>query len=202
MAYGRWGAGQLFVRGVLAYSADRYDIQRAVTLASGDEALSANFDGRTFAFDVQAGRRVSFGPGHIDFLTGLSWDRVSRDSFHEDGADSVILSFERQGDSALTGRLGGRYEMEMRYGAIALRPYAAAYVVAVMNDVVGSRISAGLNGAEFETQSADHGAAHGQIGLGVVVQLRGGAEISVRYDGTFASDHSEQGGQVGLRVGL
>jgi len=197
-AYARWSNGEYFANTTIAYSIDRYDIQRSVTLSTGVEALTSSPDGDTIAVDLEFGRTVQAWGADIDFLAGVSWDQVERDAINETGDASVALSFGHEEDEAARFRLGARYARDMQAMGMSVRPYAQAFVVRASND--GADALASLHGAEFEIASADPGQTSLETGLGFTASLNERMELFAHYRGDFADNQTEHGARLGARL--
>ncbi len=199
MAYARWTDGSLFTNSAIAYSEDRYDISRSVTLNTGVEALTASADGDTIAVDFEFGRTLHTLGGQVDMLAGVSWEEVSRDNVDESGAATVALSFADAEDETTRLRFGARYGRDVQAGGMNLRPYAQAYVVHFA-DAGGADADATLHGATFNTAASDPGQTGLETGLGFVASLSETLELYAHYRGDFSENQTEHGARLGARL--
>ncbi|MBC7770380.1 MAG: autotransporter outer membrane beta-barrel domain-containing protein, partial [Phycisphaerales bacterium] len=199
MGYARWSDGALFTNSAIAYSVDRYDIDRSVALSTGVEALTSSPDGETIAVDFEFGRIIHAWGGDIDLLGGVSWDQVERDVMEETGAATVALSFDSRSDEATRFRFGARYSRGLHAMGLSLRPYAQAYAVHSA-DAGGSNAVAQLHGATFKTESADRGQTGLETGLGFAAELSQTVELYAHYRGDFSDNETQHGARLGARL--
>ena len=199
IGYARWADGAYFANTAAAYSVDRYDIDRAVGLSSGVEALSASPDGETFAVDAEFGRRFQAYGAAIDLLAGLSWEQVSRDELSETGDGAVALTFGDEESEALRLRLGGRYSRELEAGGVALKPYTQAFAVH-FTDGAATTLTPTLHGASFDARSANAGETGLQTGLGLTAELSSSLELYAHYRGDFTENQTEHAARIGARL--
>ncbi|HYD89808.1 MAG TPA: autotransporter domain-containing protein [Vitreimonas sp.] len=199
MGYARWSDGALFTNSAIAYSVDRYDIDRSVALSTGVEALTSSADGETVAVDFEFGRIIQAWGAQFDLSAGVSWDQTERDSFAETGDGAVALSFDNRSDEATRFRFGARYSREAQAMGLTLRPYAQAYVVHSA-DAGGSNAVAALHGATFKVESSDPGQTGLETGLGFVAELGDRVELYAHYRGDFSDNETEHGARLGARL--
>src|SRR5690606_26137798 len=99
-AYGQFDVGDVRMTGVLAHGRTRYDGERRLAFGYGEDRVNRTATSRFDSTELAASfRGVVLRPNPSGGTTvepsfGLTWLRLSRNGFHEDGAEDLNLQLD------------------------------------------------------------------------------------------------------------
>ena len=189
LAYAGWRSGASYLDGVAAAGSDTYKAVRSVTLSTGRASAYAKPHGRSYAVDLEVGRRFAMGPAAVTLAAGVGKDRLTRDGLVETGDAVTALRIDDVTRSALQGRVGVRASRRMAVGAMTVTPFASAFVLREF-DGARSRLDANLQGSAFEVASTSPGRTSvlAAVGVNVEVSRRARIGFGYRYEGAREAD--------------
>lgn len=203
--YGQYDAGMVRMTGLFVHARTRYDAQRGITGATGsvDRTAHGRFDGTQLLATLRGEvLRPRSGGTAVEPVFGLSWLRLSRNGFNEEGAGDANLQVDNYSASYLRGDVGLRINMQpttTRGGWTLIPSLRAAYV---HDFSAPSRdITVRLQGAPdqpLHVQGTKHATSGFRVDLGMNA-MRDDERFgwSLHYEGEFRSDvqaHAVHGG--------
>jgi len=184
-----YGAGGLYVDGVVQYTA--YDVD----IASATRPASAETDGYGVSVSGEAGYRIPVGgAAFLVPQAQLVWQTVDFDDFTDTDGARIGLG---DGDS-LVGRLGVAFENSAAIGSAQVTGYVEANL---LHEFLGDNEVTATSLGEPFTLTQDLGGTSVEVGFGTTVAVSRGVSFFGEVDYTIPFDNGVQGFQAvaGLR---
>ncbi|MFA6289216.1 MAG: autotransporter domain-containing protein [Opitutaceae bacterium] len=121
-----WHKDRWFAHAVLATGFEQYESTRSIAFPGTAAVASSKTRGHTWIADLSGGRNFSFGPLTVSPFAGVLATRWDANGFNETGAGAFNNSVGSQTAKSLRTQLGVSSSLDLKLGAMMLRPHVRA----------------------------------------------------------------------------
>jgi len=182
-AYGGVSAGTFYANALIKL--DSFSAEAELREA----AASADYDGRAYGVQAEAGARFAVGDWTVEPQAGVAWVKVDLDGFDVAGAE---IGFDDA--VSLEGRLGVRVSTTTTVGGLKLRTFAGGYAVKEFEGENEMTFAAAGGDVLLKDKPAD---AYGRIELGATTQVAPGVHGFIRGEANVGDNASGFTGRFG-----
>ena len=201
--YASYAPGRWCVDGAIGLGHSEGSLERSIVFPGvarrtrGEPAANAFLSNVETGYSIPLGRSTVLTP-----LAAMQGIAVSEDSFAESGAGAIDLIVNGNSTEAAIGLFGWELTQEFAVGLPA--PLLVKLRAGWAHDFADTSRSftagfAGLPGPAFAISGVEAPDDAAVINALASLTLRRSLDLFLRYDGSFASDASTQGGSAGLR---
>jgi fibronectin-binding autotransporter adhesin len=206
--YGGWSSGSWFADASASVGLHRFDVRRQVAISAPASSIlriaEADYDALGASVYGAAGYRAAIGSVEITPEARLSYNRLHRDDFSEDGAGALGLVADGETVNAVRAAIGVTVSRSFAAGeqGIAFAPWARVFwqhEFADQDRLLAARF-AGAAGSSFQVTGVEPGRDSALVGAGVVVGKSDAMRGFFAYDGEFSVTTAAHAVSAGVRV--
>ena len=185
--YGDYTANGYYVEGMVGYALNENETTRKITFAN--RTASADYDSKQYMVSLGGGIPMELESNTFFTPTGgLSYTRVSSDTYTETGASNLNLTIKSDDVDSIVGSIGAKLHTSFKQGNTTMVPQIRAglnYDFSGEESVATGNYTGG--GANFKTTGADVQEFGGNVGVGIMMDSHDGMTLSANYDADIKS---------------
>ena len=200
-AYADYTADDFYVEGMLGFAANSNKTSRQLTFGGLKRTAGASYDSTQYMASVGGGMPIQVKTGvFVTPAAGLSYTRVSADSYTETGAKNLNMKVAPDDVDVFLASAGVRAHTRIKQGNGAFVPSARA---GLSYDLAGNKATATGSytggGAAFKVEGAKAEKLAGNLGLGLTYES-GPWSLGANYDTQFKSGFTGHSASLEARI--
>jgi len=201
--YGTWKSGKWYADGALSLNRNNYDTTRSISFGTVSHTATASYSGYELGASVESGYKADWMGFEITPLASFLALRNHRNSFTENGAESLNLKVDDEDATFLQGALGLRIARTFMIGeSFSLIPeISGRWVHEFGNDeTVFNAHFAGATAEPFTVYSDTSDRNSGVFSLGLTGKITETFTFSLAYTGELRSSQTSHAATAAVRL--